>query len=399
MTVTGAGCMEDSAATPTARIAGFMAHLRLNGFMVGLAEAEDALSFLSAGDALDLPRIRLGLKTMLTGDREQWDRFDALFDAYWFGRGVRSATAGTNAAGQPVGRNRPTLWDFAPPDAASGNAMGPMGAVGGDGEDEHVTGRGRLVASRRDSLTRTDLRRLVSPQDIAEAERVASRLARAIRYRLSRRRKAARRGREADLRRTIRRNMSRGGEPLDIVMRRRPLRPARLVLLVDVSGSMKVYSRYFLSFVRGLLGLDIRADAFLFHTRLVRITGVSREADPMRAMTRLSLLAEGFGGGTRIAECLRQFNDRYAREVLDSRSVVVIMSDGYDTDEPEALAAQLRRLKLRARRLVWLNPLLGWRDYTPVARGMAASLPHIDLFAAAHTLDALAALEGELARL
>jgi uncharacterized protein with von Willebrand factor type A (vWA) domain len=182
-------------------------------------------------------------------------------------------------------------------------------------------------------------------------------------------------------------------------MRVRPDRPVNLVVLVDVSGSMERYARVFLSFVRGLLGGPLRADAYLFHTRLVRVTEAFRETDPMRAMARLSLLAEGFGGGTRIAACLKAFNDGYAKRAIDSRSVVVILSDGYDTDPPEALARELARLKTRARRLVWLNPLLGWRDYAPVARGMAAALPHVDLFAPAHSLESLAALEPELARL
>jgi uncharacterized protein with von Willebrand factor type A (vWA) domain len=202
-----------------------------------------------------------------------------------------------------------------------------------------------------------------------------------------------------DLRRTIRRNLSRGGEPIELRHKHRPERPVKLVVLLDASGSMSLYSRYFLNFVRGLIGRWLHADAFLFHTRLVHIAEALRERDPSVAMTRLSLMADGFGGGTRIATSLKTFNDRYAKETLDSRSVVIVMSDGYDTDPPQALAVELRRLKQRAHRLIWLNPLLGWKGYAPVARAMAVALDYVDCFATAHSLASLAALEGELARL
>ena len=110
-------------------------------------------------------------------------------------------------------------------------------------------------------------------------------------------------------------------------------------------------------------------------------------------------MADGFGGGTRLATSLRTFNDRYAKETLEARSVVIVMNDGYDTDSPKALAVELRRLKRRAHRLVWLNPLLGWKNYEPVARAMRVALDYVDYFPPAHSLENLAALEGELARL
>lgn len=383
---------------PAARLAGFMAHLRGNGFAVGPGESEAALGFLAAIDPADANAARLGLKTMLSGDRGQWERFDDLFDAYWFGRGVRQARRAAEAGGARSDRPPPALWSDALPPPADAKPLGPAAATTGEAADGKI-GAGRLVASRQEALGRIDLRRLTSPDEQAEAERLAERLARALRYRLTRRRAPANRGQFIDLRRTLRRNLAHGGEPLELLRRRRPERPVNLMLLLDVSGSMKVYSRYLVAFVRGLLGRWLHADAFVFHTRLVHITEVLRETDRTRAMDRLSLMVEGFGGGTRIAGALRTFNDRYAREVLNSRSVVIMMSDGYDIDPPAALAAELARLKRRARRLIWLNPLLGWRDYAPVAGAMAAALPYVDCFAAAHSLESLAALEGELARL
>jgi uncharacterized protein with von Willebrand factor type A (vWA) domain len=382
-----------AAAGPVARLRGFVAHLRLNGFALGPRESEAALAFLAAAGPLEAATARLGLKTMLSGDRGQWERFDALFDAYWLGRGVS-----TRAAPPPRGEGgRPAIWsNRLPPETESAF---PQAADAGAGEGEPSEAQGRLVASRRESLSRSDLRRLTDPADIDAAERLAERLARVMRYRLSRRRIPAPSGDALDLRRTIRRNLGKGGEPIDLLKKRRPDRPVNLVLLLDVSGSMRVYSRYLLAFARGLIGGWLKADAFCFHTRLIHISDALRERDRLRAMDRLALMVEGFGGGTRIAGAVQAFNDRYARECLDSRSVVIMMSDGYDTDPPEDLARELERLKHRARRLVWLNPLLGWRDYTPVARAMAAAMPYIDCFAAANTLESLGALEGELAKL
>ena len=141
------------------------------------------------------------------------------------------------------------------------------------------------------------------------------------------------------------------------------------------------------------------ADGFVFHTRLVHLGPALRERNTERAIERLALLAEGWAGGTRIGECLAAFNRHHAARVLNGRTVVVIVSDGYDTGPPEALAKEMARLKRRARRIVWLNPLLGWPGYEPSAGGMAAALPFVDLFAPAHNLPSLAALEQALVRL
>jgi uncharacterized protein with von Willebrand factor type A (vWA) domain len=246
---------------------------------------------------------------------------------------------------------------------------------------------------------KTDLRDLVQKEDIAAAEALARRLGAALRDRRSRRLRPAPRGTRLHFRKVIRRSLATGGEPLRLYRKNRPDRPVKIAAVCDVSGSMTLYSQVFLAFLAGLMRADPATDAYLFHTRLVRITDALRDKDALRALARLSVMAEGFGGGSRIGASLEQFARTYARRLVDGRTAVLILSDGYDTDPPEQLAAALARLRRRGCRIIWLNPMKGWAGYEPIARGMAAALPHLDLFRAANRLEDLAALEPELARL
>jgi uncharacterized protein with von Willebrand factor type A (vWA) domain len=386
--------MSTSSPAITRRVIGFVRHLRRNDFRVGPGETLAALDLLRRQDAPDPVPARRSLRVLLASRQEEWERFDDLFEAYWFARGrVRERLARGPDAGRPAGP--PGIWQEHLGDGAvrarGGRELAPATADAND----VAGGEGRLVASRQEALRRTDLRHIADPAALEEAEQVAYRLARAIRYRLSRRYRLGR-GDQLDLRRTIRANLSLGGDPVLLATRARSERPVRLVVLLDVSGSMQPYAGVFLQFVKGLVASWERTDAFLCHTRLVRVSDALRESEGIKAMTRLALMAEGFGGGTRLGPCLRVFNERYAQAALGSRSVFIVLSDGYDTAPAEELATQLARLKRRVRRLIWLNPLLGWASYAPVSRAMAAAMPFIDHFAAAHSLDALAALEPEL---
>jgi uncharacterized protein with von Willebrand factor type A (vWA) domain len=269
----------------------------------------------------------------------------------------------------------------------------------GDGESAADGQARREGASRSENLSRPDFRHITSPDDMAQAQALAERLARVMRARLVRRDQIRRRGRRLDLRRTIHRNVSHGGTPLELAWRRRKIKPLRLVVLLDASGSMNLYTAFFVRFLHGVVDAFREAEAFVFHTRLAHVSPSLRDRDATRAVDKLSLMAQGIGGGTRIGESLATFNRWHARRVINSRTAMMIVSDGYDTGEPEQLAEEMRRLRRRCRKIVWLNPLIGWRDYTPQARGMQAALPYVDLFAPAHNLESLAALEPYLARL
>ena len=378
---------------PADRMAGFMAHLRLNGLKVGVEETGVALAALAAVEATDTTEARLAMKAVLTGSPDDFARFDDLFLAYWH-------NPGRERAGQVQTKSGSSAKGVLATDqgAATGAGQADRAASDTAGEADQ-SGEGKRVGSRITNLMSVDLRHVLDPADRAEAETVAARLARAIRDRRSRRHKADRRGERLDMRRILRASLSTGGEPIRLFHRARPERPARLVVMLDVSGSMTVYAPVYLAFVKGLMTADASTDAYLFHTRLVRITEALRDQDSLRAVNRLSLLAKGFGGGTRIGGNLAAFNQSYGKRLVSGRSRVMILSDGFDTDPPQLIGQELARLRKRGCRIIWLNPLKGWRDYQPVAAGMAAALPHLDLFAAANTLQSLADLEPELARI
>jgi uncharacterized protein len=267
-----------------------------------------------------------------------------------------------------------------------------------EGESDHQGVARHDSASQVEALESADLRNVVDPDDVVRAHVLAARLARVMRARLVRREHVQRRGR-LDLRRTIHRSVSPGGTPVDVVWRRRKKKPLRLVVLLDASGSMNPYTTFFVRFLHGVVDAFREAEAFVFHTRLAHVSASLRDRDVARAVDRLSLMAQGIGGGTRIGDSLATFNRWHARRVINSRTAVMIVSDGYDTGESAKLGEEMRRLRGRCRRIVWLNPLIGWRDYSPRARGMQAALLYIDLFAPAHNLESLAALEPYLARI
>ncbi len=379
------------------KLSAFLKTLRDNGFAVGLAEGQDAAALMGSGYAARPGLLRSALKHLFSARKSDWDKFDGLFDAFWLGKRVRARSMTSGAAKTA---SSPSLKNLQDGGTISGGQSATDQVPSTEDAPEGRGGEGRMEgASRAENLVEVDFRKLADPEQVAQAHDAAERLAKAMRTRLTRRDLARRHGYRLDLRRTIHRNICHGGVPISLVKRQRKDKPLRLVVLLDASGSMSMYTGVFLRFIHGVLDEFREAEAFLFHTRLAHVSGAMKERDAARALDRLSILAQGAGGGTRIGESLATFNRHHAARVIHSRTCVMIVSDGYETGDANLLGREMGRLAKRCRRIVWLNPMAAWQGYAPVAAGIKAALPHVDLYAPANTLKSLVALEPYLARL
>src|SRR5215472_14669492 len=379
------------------KLAAFLRTLRDNGFAVGLAEGRDAAALMAEGFAARPPLLRSAFKHLFSARRSDWDKFDGIFDAFWLDKRVRSRSL---TMGSAKAANNPSLKSLQDEGTTQSSGQSATDQVPSGDDAPGGRGEGRMEgASAAENLAEVDFRRLADPDQVEQAHEAAGRLAKAMRTRLTRRDLLRRRGYRLDLRRTIHRNISHGGVPISLVKRARKDKPLRLIVLLDASGSMSMYTAVFLRFIHGVLDEFREAEAFLFHTRLAHVSGAMKETDAGRALDRLSLLAQGAGGGTRIGESLQTFNRWHAARVIHSRTVVMVVSDGYETGDADLLGREMAALSKRCRRIVWLNAMMAWEGYSPEARGIRAALPYVDLYAPANTLASLAALEPYLARL
>ena len=358
-----------------ARLAGFPGFLRANGFAVGGGDTVQVLDTAQRVGVLDPQLLRWSLQALLCGRCDEWRRFDNLFDAWflppnqWKKAEIRAVDGGHLSGGDP-------------------NARGDQnGAV--DDDDE---ARPRHLASREETLSSADFRALTEREHALDIEALMRRFARRLKRLQLRREARARHGRRLDLQATIRRSVSSGGTPFHLVWKNhRRVRP-RLVLLLDVSRSMALYSFFYLRLARAISSELADVHSFIFHTRVTGVSEALRDPDPWRAQERLHLIAQGWAGGTRIGESIAQFNREHAPRLVHSRTAVLILSDGYDTGEPQVLSDALAALRKRARRIVWLNPLCNRPGYAPISQGMVAAMPHLDLLAPGADLNSIAAV-------
>jgi uncharacterized protein with von Willebrand factor type A (vWA) domain len=332
-------------------------------------------------------------RSLLVHRREDIPVFDQAFEAFF--RRPGSAAAAVPPPGRLL-RRPPRRPPVVPP------SLGEPPATDRPGESPQQNREPvvelTLTYSGRDVLRRKDFAELTE-RELAEVKQMMAELAWRLGERRTRRLRPGS-GRLADLRRTLRKSLRQGGEIVEWSKRERKEKPRPLVVLADISGSMERYTRLLLHFLYGLAhGLDQKVEAFVFGTRLTRITRQLRTRELERAIEEVSRAVPDWAGGTRIGEALRRFNFDWGRRVLGRGAAVLLISDGWDRGEPELLGREMARLQRSCYRLIWLNPLLGSPEYEPLTRGMQAALPYLDDFLPVHNLKSLEELARRLAEL
>lgn len=362
----------------------FCRTLRDRGVPVTPAETVLAARTLGLVDIADREDVRLGLRTALALQRDHYPLFDAVFAELWSGDLSRGGVGGTS------GKSRTT----APPQRQERAQVTLETWMRGEDStrEERVPLR---QASDLETFSHRDFSSFGN-QQAATFERLARRIARRLALRRSRRWKAAARGTRLDLRRTIRGSLRTGGEVVALEWRRRKIRRTRLVAICDVSGSMELYTRFLLQFLHALQNSFAQIETFVFSTRLTRTSAMLKNARWEEALSGIAREVTDWSGGTRIGASLARFVGTWMT-LVDRRTVVVILSDGWETGEPAVLGEAMARLHERAGRVIWLNPLMGSEGYAPETRGMQAALPHVDLLAPAHSVESLERLVRHLA--
>jgi uncharacterized protein with von Willebrand factor type A (vWA) domain len=361
----------------------FCRFVRENGVNAGTRETIDCLE--AAGAVAERNSFRFAWRAILCSSEDEWVLFEDLFTAFWGESDPRPGTQSRN----PNRRRLASPGREGKPAAQTASGYGNGSAPEGEGEQKTYSG-----ASALERLKKVDFSQMAQA-DLEELERVATRLLRRMTYRVARRLRVQKCRETVDLRRTIRRNVSRGGELIDLRYKGPKKERPKLVILLDVSDSMNPYSFFLLRFayVLGKQSKDVKS--YIFSTVLVEITRLLRTRRISDALRMLSEVTMGWSGGTKIGGSLREFNKRYAA-LLSRKTVFIILSDGWDTGEPEELATEMKKIRRRVAKVIWLNPLLGLDEYQPVTRGISAALPFVDVFAPAHNLQSLLALEEHM---
>lgn len=334
------------------------------------------------------------LQSLLVHNKEDLPLFEQAFDLFWR-RPVHELSLADLFRREPP---RPKDPIIKPPDLQENVAQKEKETPDQEDDEPIEVIEVTQTYSTQEMLRQKDFDDL-SAEELEEVRRMMAAMVWQLGERRTRRTQTGR-GRNPDLRRLLRKNLRYGGELLDWPYRRPKYRPRPLIVIADISGSMERYSRLLLHFIYSLTaGLEQKVEAFVFSTRLTRITYPLRDKDIDRALHNVSGLIHDWAGGTRIGEAIKTFNYDWGRRVLGRGAVVLVISDGWDRGDPALLKKEMDRLHKSCHRLIWLNPLLGSAQYEPLTRGIVAALPHVDDFLPVHNLASLEDLATHLAQL
>lgn len=375
--------------------------LRAAGIPIGTDKVMDAIRALPLAGVEHRGDWRTTLGALFLTRHEQQALFDAAFERFWRDPALEERM---RAALLPQVRG---LADRSQAPGRLERALHPHESTSGPNETTEITVDAALTYSREERLRHLDFEKM-TPEEWQQARALVARLRLPVADVATRRYRAARCNGTLDLRGSLRNMLRQGGDIVEVTRRARRTRPPPLVVLCDVSGSMHRYTRMFLHFLHALTrdrprlnhstAGCMRVSTFVFATRLTHVTRALRDRDVDEALAKVGREVQDWAGGTRIGECLKEFNHRWARRVLAQNASVVLLTDGLDRDDAATLAAQMDRLHRSCRKLLWLNPLLRFEEFEPRAEGVAAMLPRVDAFLPMHNLSSLEDLSHRLGR-
>ncbi len=367
--------------------------LRTAGLPIGPDKVLDALRALEVAGVRRRDDFYWTLHAVFVDRRDQRHLFDQAFQVFWRDPQLLDRMLQLLLPQAP-GSNAP---EPKPPPArlaealAAGQEPPPME----EGEEDETEIEASLTWSAEERLQTVDFESMTAAEQ-ADARRAIARLKMPVRPLATRRTRADPRGRQPDMRATMRQSLRQGGATIDLRHRARVQRTPPLVVLCDISGSMAQYSRMFLHFLHAVTNDRDRVHVFVFGTRLTNITRHLRVRDVDEALERTGRVVTDWAGGTRIGACLHEFNFRWARRLLGQGATVLLVTDGLDREAGEGVADEMARLQRSARRLIWLNPLLRWSGFEAKAGGARAMLPWVDEFRPVHNIRSLVALADAL---
>ena len=365
------------------------------GFRMGLSQVIDANRCLPLIDIQSRPDFHRAVAANLLHEHEDIEPFNQVFEAFW--QGDMEIEPGIETMEVPAESPDEALESS---DDSGGNMEETVAEREGASDDSATDPDPLMVPtySPNEQLNEKDFSEMGIEESRAVTQAILL-IASKIATQVSRRKKRARRGTEIDPRGTMRRNIKYGGELIELVARKRRIKKTRVVLLCDVSGSMDCYSRFLIQFMYGLQNELWGVETFVFSTTLSRITHLIRTKNIGNALDKISKSVLGWSGGTNIGRSLEIFNRDFAASTVTHRTVVVIISDGWDRGDVGVLERQMQALKRRCGKMIWLNPLLASENYEPLCKGMQAALPYLDLFLSAHNANSLVHLGHTMRKL